>query len=128
VFVRVELDELDALNTAFGRSIGAQLIGEFRSVVRRYSSPGSDIGAVAPGALVAVAPYAKLEIATSDAEAVQAALRENRIDAAQGLRLSASVGIAGTDQFGYEFETLMIAAATAATSARTSGGDAIVTA
>ena len=126
VFLRVELDELDALNTAFGRSIGAQLLAEFSTVVRRHSAPSSDIGVAAPGALVVVAPYARLEVATSDAEAVQTALRENRIDAAQGLRLSASVGIAGTDRLGYDFDGLMLAAAEAVSSARATGGDAIV--
>lgn len=128
VLMRIELDELDALNTAFGRSIGAQLLGEFAGVVRRHSSPSADIGAVAPGVLVVAAPYASLEGARSDAEAVQAALRDHRIDATQGLRLSASVGIVGTDQLGYDFDGLMLAAADAAARARASGGDAIVAA
>lgn len=128
VFMRVEVDELDALNTAFGRSIGARLLGEFSGVVRRHSPPGSDIGVVAPGALVVVAPYARLEVAANDAEAVQTALRDERIDAAHGLRLSASVGIAGTDRVGYDFDDLMLAAAEAASIARSSGGDTIVAA
>jgi diguanylate cyclase (GGDEF)-like protein len=125
VFMRVELDELDALNTAFGRSVGTQLLGEFTTVVRRYSSPHSDIGTAGRGALVVVAPFGLLEHATADAEAVQAGLREHRIEAAQGIRLSASIGIAGTDRFGYDFDRLMGAAGEAASAARAAGGDAI---
>lgn len=126
VFIRVELDGLDALNTAFGRSVGTQLLGEFTAAVRRYSSPHSDIGSVGRGALVVVAPYVLLEHATADAEAVQDGLREHHIEAAQGIRLAASIGIAGTDRFGYDFGSLMSAAGAAASAARSAGGDTIV--
>ena len=128
VFMRVELDDFDALNAAFGRSVGTQLLGEFTAAVRRYSSPHSDIGVAGAGALVVVAPFSRIEHATANAEAVQDGLREHRIEAAQGIRLSASIGVAGTDQFGYDFERLMRAAAEAAMTARATGGDAIAVA
>ncbi len=126
VFMRVELDELEALDTAFGRSVGAQLLTDFTQAVRRYASPNSDIGLVAPGALVVVAPYARLEQAVVDGDSVQQGLRQNPLEAAQGIRLSASIGIAGTDFFGYDFERLMKAAMDAAADARASGGDALI--
>jgi diguanylate cyclase len=126
VFMRVELDELEALDTAFGRSVGVQLLTDFTQAVRRYASPHSDIGLVAPGALVVVAPYPRLEQAVADGESVQQGLRQNPLEAAQGLRLSASIGIAGTDFFGYDFDRLMKAATDAAADARASGGDALV--
>ncbi|MDQ2699479.1 MAG: GGDEF domain-containing protein, partial [Actinomycetota bacterium] len=126
VFMRIELDELEALDTAFGRSVGAQLVTDFTQAVRRYASPNSDIGLVAPGALVVVAPYARLEQAMADGDSVQEGLRQNPPEAAQGIRLSASIGIAGTDFFGYDFDRLMKAATDAAADARASGGDALV--
>lgn len=126
VFMRVELDEVEALDTAFGRSVGVQLLTDFTRAVRRYASPHSDIGLVAAGALVVVAPYARLEQAVADGESVQQGLRQNPLEAAQGLRLSASIGIAGTDFFGYDFDRLMKAATDAAADARASGGDALV--
>ncbi|MFF2371061.1 GGDEF domain-containing protein [Agromyces sp. NPDC058110] len=128
VFMRIEVDELDALNTAFGRSVGNQLLAEFAEVVRRHGSPHSDIGHDGPGTLVLVAPYARIGLAADDAEAVQDGLRDHRIEAAQGLRLSASIGIAGTDRFGYDFERLMAAARDAAHSARAKGGGEVVVA
>ena len=126
VFMRVELDELEALDTAFGRSVGVQLLTDFTQAVRRYASPNSDIGLVAAGALVVVAPYARLEQAVADGDSVQQGLRQNPLEAAQGIRLSASIGIAGTDFFGYDFDRLMRAATDAAADARASGGDALV--
>lgn len=126
VFMRVELDELDALNTAFGRSVGTQLQTVFTGAVRRFSSPHSDIGIAGPGALVVVGPYVRVEHAALNAEAIQVGLRENRVEAAQGIRLSASIGLAGTDRYGYDFDRLMNAASDAASSAREGGGDAIV--
>ncbi|KQM82742.1 GGDEF domain-containing protein [Agromyces sp. Leaf222] len=128
VFMRIEVDELDALNTAFGRSVGNQLLAEFTEIVRRHGSPHSDIGHDGPGSLVLVAPYARLDLAADDAEAVQRGLREHRIDAAQGLRLSASIGLAGTDRFGYDFDALMTAAADAAANARAKGGGVVAVA
>ncbi|ANJ26248.1 GGDEF domain-containing protein [Agromyces aureus] len=122
VFMRIEVDELDALNTAFGRAAELQLLTEFTETVRRHGSPHSDIGHVGAGALVMVAAFARLESAADDAEAIQRGLREHRVEAAQGLRLSASIGIAGTDRFGYDFDRVMAAAAEAATSARANGG------
>lgn len=128
VVMRVELDELSALNTAFGRSVGAELLTQFTAAVRRHSSPHSDIGVAGPGLLVVVAPFIRLEDAEASAEAVQEGLREHRLDAAQGLRLSASIGLAGTDHFGYDFDRLMSAATAAASKARAAGGDAVMTA
>lgn len=125
VFMRIEVDELDALNTAFGRSVGTQLLAEFTEVVRRHGSPNSDIGHDGPGALVLVAPFARLDLAVDDAEAVQGGLLDHRIEAAQGLRLSASIGLADTDRFGYDFERLMAAAREAAASARAKGGGVV---
>lgn len=125
VFMRVELDELAALNTAFGRSVGGELLTRFTATVRRYSSPHSDIGIAGPGVLIVVAPFARLEDAEESAAAVQAGLRDHRLDAAQGLRLSASIGLAGTDVVGYDFDRLMSAAAEAAAAARANGGDAV---
>lgn len=125
VFMRVELDDLTTLNTAFGRPIAERLLAEFAAAVRRYASPHSDIGAIAPGVLIVVAPFERLEQAAESAEAVQQALRRNRIDAAEGLRLSASIGLAGTDYVGYDYDDLMRAAAEAAGRAHAKGGDAV---
>lgn len=128
VFMRVELDEIEALDAAFGRSVGAQLVTRFTESVRRFSSPHSDIGVVAPGALVVVAPFASMELARANAEEVQAGLRERPLEAAQNLRLSASIGLAGTDFLGYDFDRLMASAAGAAAEAVAQGGDSIVVA
>lgn len=128
VFMRLELDELAALNTAFGRAVGAELMIQFIAAVRRHSSPHSDIGLADRNSVVVVAPYADLDDAEADAVAVQAGLRGQRLDAAQGLRLSASVGIAGTDTIGYDFDRLMAAARDALAVARAKGGDAVTVA
>ncbi|MGH3703592.1 MAG: GGDEF domain-containing protein [Agromyces sp.] len=125
VFMRVELDELSALNTAFGRSVGSELLAQFTAAVRRHCSPHSDIGIAGPGVLVVVAPFAALEDAEENAALVQSGLREDRLEAAQGLRLSASIGLAGSDLLGYDFDRLMSAATDAAAEARAKGGDAV---
>ncbi|MCK8608266.1 diguanylate cyclase domain-containing protein [Agromyces sp. C10] len=126
VFMRVELDELQAVHTAFGRTAAAELTARFVEAVRRYGSPHSDIGAVGEGALVLVAPFERMSDAEASAENIRTGLRENPIEASVGLRLSASIGLAGTDRFGYEFDRLMREAAQAGAQARALGGDEVV--
>jgi GGDEF domain-containing protein len=126
VFARVCLDELDAIDTAFGRSAGTELAAEFTDGVRRYTTPNAVIGYAGLGELVIAAPHARMEEARRNGLAIQNGLRDRVPDQAQGLRISASIGLAGTDAHGYDFDTLFVAATTAAEQARERGGDAVV--
>jgi GGDEF domain-containing protein len=126
VFARVCFDELDAIHTAFGQSAGADLTAQFTLGVRRYSTPNAAIGLVGPGELIVVAPFARLEDARRNGMAIQAGLRDRPVDQTEGLRISASIGLAGTDAHGYDFDALHAASSIAADRARAEGGDAVV--
>jgi len=125
VFARVCLDERAAIETAFGQSAGAELVDEFTAGVRRFSTPNSAVAWVGPGELMVVAPFERMEEARRNGLAIQAGLRERPIEQAEGLRTSASIGLAGTDANGYDFDALVAAATAAANEARERGGDAI---
>jgi GGDEF domain-containing protein len=126
VVARVCLDEREAIETAFGRSAGTELVAEFIAGVRRYSTPNAAIGAPQPGELLVVAAFTHMEEARRNGLAIQSGLRERPFDQASRLRISASVGLAGTDAHGYDYDTLVAAATAAADEAREHGGDAVV--
>ncbi|MDR5701459.1 GGDEF domain-containing protein [Agromyces aerolatus] len=126
VFASVCLDEREFIDTAFGRSAGNELVAEFTAGVRRYSTSNAAIGAAGPGELFIVAPFTHMEEARRNGVAIQSGLRDRPIEQASGLRISASIGLAGTDAYGYDFDTLIAAAADAAAAARERGGDAVV--
>lgn len=126
VFGSVCLDEREAIDTAFGRGAGSELVAEFASGVRRYSTPNAAIGVAGTGELLVVAPFTRMEEARRNGLAIQAGLRDRPIEQALGLRISASIGLAGTDAHGYDFDVLVAAAQGAAGDARDRGGDAVV--
>lgn len=126
VVASVCLDERDAIDTAFGRSAGTELVAEFTAGVRRYSTPNAAIGAVGAGELLIVAPFVRMEDARRNGLAIQSGLRDRPIEQAMNLRISASIGLAGTDAHGYDYDVLVAAATEAAGRAREHGGDAVV--
>jgi GGDEF domain-containing protein len=128
VLARVCLDELETIDTAFGRSAGADVVEQFISGVRRYSTPNAAIGLVGPGELVVIAPFSRMEDARRNGLAIQSGLRDTPLDQTQGLRISVSIGLAGTDAHGYDFDDLYAAATAAADQVRSSGGDAVLVA
>lgn len=125
VFTRVRLDEVEAIDLAFGRSAGAAIAERFADAVRRYSPPTAAVGLVAPGELLVVAPFARIADARRAAAAVQAGLGEQLVSEAEGIRLSSSIGLAGTDAIGYDYARLLDASGAALERARANGGDAI---
>jgi len=126
IFLRVGLDEVESIYTAFGRSAGAALAGRFTAAVRRYAPPTAAIGTFdGSGELLVVAPFPRMADARRAAIALQAGIGEQTMVEADGLRLSASIGMAGSDAVGYDFDRLLAASGEAAERARQSGGDAI---
>ncbi|MFK4731233.1 diguanylate cyclase [Agromyces mediolanus] len=126
VFLRVGLDEVEAINTAFGRSASAALADRFTAAVRRYAPPTAAVGAIdGGGELLVVAPFPRMADARRAAIALQAGIGEQTMVEADGLRLSASIGMAGSDAEGYDFDRLVAASGEAVERARESGGDAI---
>lgn len=125
VFTRVRLDEVEAINLAFGRAAASVLAERFAAAVRRYSPPTAAVGVVASGELVMVAPFPRMVDARRAALAVQAGLGEQMVSEAEGIRLSTSIGLAGSDALGYDYDALMEASAAAAERARAAGGDAV---
>lgn len=125
VFVRVRLDEVEAVNLAFGRAAASVLAERFAAAVRRYSPPTAAVGVVGTGELVVVAPFPRIVDARRAALAVQAGLGEQMVSETEGIRLSTSIGLAGTDALGYDYDALMDASAAAVERARATGGDAV---
>ncbi|WP_127792749.1 diguanylate cyclase domain-containing protein [Agromyces sp. LHK192] len=126
VFSVVRLDGLGPINTAFGRSAGAAFVDRFTADVRRHTAPNSAVGWLSEGELAIVAPFARLDDARRNALAMQGGLRERPIEGVQGLRMSASIGLAGSDAFGHDYDRLLTAASEAVDQAAASGGDVVV--
>ncbi len=92
----VEINDLEEMNVAFGRSYGDEAIKTFVGILRRQVPVTALIGRLRAGR------FAILTVVTSPADATQlisgirSALIDAKVDAQQGMRITASFGEADT--------------------------------
>lgn len=125
VVLRFELDELESLGLAYGATAATQLSSDFGAIVRRYAGSHTVVADDGPGVVLVAGVYRRMSEALDSAEEVRQGLREERISSADGIHLTASIGAASSDHYGYDVMRLVDAATKAAQSARTTGGDAL---
>lgn len=121
--MHLDLDDLDAINTAFGRAKADALLARYTAVVRRYGPAHSGIAVAGPGRLVLATPMESPDAALAVAATLQAGLLEESLDQATGLRPTMSIGIALTDYTGFDYERLSAAALRACKRASDAGGN-----
>lgn len=117
------LDDLDEINTAFGRVHGDAVLARYVAIVRRFGPPHSDIGVAGTGRLVLATAMPTVDDALDAARAVQDALLEEPLATFAGVRPTLSVGISLTDYTGYDFGSLYSAAREACDRATDAGGN-----
>lgn len=124
--LHLDLDDLDEINTAFGRAQADAVLARYTAVVRRYGPAHSDIGVAGPGRLVLATPMESADAALAVAATMQAGLLEESLDQGTGLRPTMSIGIALTDYTGFDYDRLSAAAMRACKRASDAGGNRTV--
>lgn len=124
--LQFKLDDLDEINTAFGRVHGDAVLARFTAIVRRFGPPHSDIGVAGTGKLVLATAMPSVDEAIEAARSVQEALLEEPLATFAGVRPTISVGIALTDYTGFDFFELHTAARLACDRATDAGGNRIM--
>lgn len=123
--VHVDLDDLDTINTAFGRSVADLVIAAYAKTIRNATPTSSVIGEVGPGRISVVFTERQPGAALSTATALRRALLDTDVPDAPGASLTASIGVATTEHFGYELDPLHAAARGAADDASAAGGNRV---
>ena len=119
----LDLDDLNEINTAFGRAQADAVLARYTAVVRRYAPAHSGIGVAGPGRLVLATPMESPDAALAVAAMLQSGLLEESLDQATGLRPTMSIGVALTDYTGFDFDRLSAVALRACKRASDAGGN-----
>jgi hypothetical protein len=112
--VSIRIDDLTRVATAFGPAEAEELAASWRAGVRRYAPTASLVGESESGSLQATFPTTSF----SDVRRMASIAHRRLLDDFNGLGISVvpvvGVGVALSDQFGYDFDVLTAAADTAA--------------
>ncbi|MWB98747.1 diguanylate cyclase domain-containing protein [Agromyces seonyuensis] len=129
VLMDIEIDDRETLQQAYGRGSVEVFLAESTASLRRSAPPGAVIGhASTPGEYRMLLPGPSIEAVVERARAIQAGLRDLDEPGEVGVTLTASIGLAGTDAAGYDYDELVAAARRAVTEAQAEGGDEVVVA
>lgn len=125
--LRIRLDDLNAIRTAFGRSHAERAVAECGAALRAVAPAGTLVGLEEDrsGFEVLLQP-ASAEHAGRWARELRRYLRDVPVDVpGSRLRLVVSVGLACTAEHGHDLETLRAAAVTSLREAQREGGDRV---
>ena len=123
--LHVDLDDLETINTAFGRSVADIVMTAYATTIRNGTPTSSVIGEVGPGRISIVFTEVQPGSGLATATALRRALLDTDVPDAPGASLTASIGVATTEHYGYELDALYRAARTATDDASTSGGNRV---
>ena len=123
--LHVDLDDLDTINTAFGRSIADVVITAYATTIRNATPTSSVIGEVGAGRISIVFTEAQPGAALATATSLRRALLDTDVPEAPGASLTASIGVATTEHYGHDLDHLHQAARAAADDASASGGNRV---
>ncbi|MBG6237113.1 diguanylate cyclase (GGDEF)-like protein [Mycetocola sp. CAN_C7] len=124
-FVGAEIDNLEDMNTAFGRSFGDGAIVSFMSILHDHLPATALLGDRQAGRFTAIIHAESLEQVHGILDDVRAALVESPIEPASGLRLSVSWGVIKLDGGEPDIEALTTEAHRLVRDARAAGGNRI---
>jgi len=127
VLVVVEIDDLDDVAAAFGRQSAARMVTTVARIVARHAPTASVVGHLDDDRLAVLCEPPSRERPVAIAERLLGVLVDTPLDDLDGLRAIATIGVATTDDAGYEPGPLIAAATAAAAGARTHGGGRVGT-
>ncbi|WP_293781670.1 diguanylate cyclase domain-containing protein [uncultured Aeromicrobium sp.] len=94
--ILVSVEDLGALNSAFGRDVGDEAVRKLAETVRAHVPPWAPIGHLGAGNFAVVAPAATPRTAHEVVTAIEEALLTSRTTTVAGVRIGAIYGIADT--------------------------------
>ncbi|GGE98607.1 diguanylate cyclase domain-containing protein [Mycetocola zhadangensis] len=124
VFMRIDVDNLSEMNTAFGRSFSDSAMTLVGSVLRDSVSATAILGHTRGAGFDALL-FESLDQALDQAKRIRSALVDTPIDASQGLRVSVTIAIA-EPQPGESFLALAERVGELVSEGHEAGGNAIV--
>ncbi|WP_374947924.1 GGDEF domain-containing protein [Agreia sp.] len=123
--IGADVDRLPEVNTAFGRAAGDAAISAFAETLRTTVPVMAAIGHPSAGRFFVLVPVTNATEALAVAERIQVALVDAPLPDTQKIRLTASLGVAGTVDLGYSLEALTAAVADSIDMAKAAGGNHI---
>ena len=121
--IGAEIDNLPAINAAFGRRAGDEAINEFTRTLRAALPVMSLIGHRDSGRFLVLARAASPTEALALTGRIRTAMVQNPLSRLSSIRLTASFGIADTFDHGHDFQTLCAAADAALRVVQEAGGN-----
>jgi diguanylate cyclase (GGDEF)-like protein len=125
----LDLDHFKSLNDRFGHSAGDDVLTKFVKVVQDSIRPSDFLFRLGGEEFCCLLPYTVIRQAQTIAERIRRQV-ENATPSAAGMpvKITVSVGIASTETFGYDLDTLMRRADMAVYAAKRQGRNRVVTA
>lgn len=123
----IDLDHFKALNDRYGHSGGDDVLTEFVAVVHDNIRPTDFLFRLGGEEFCCLLPYTNTDAAFQVAQRIRCALEATGVQVA-GMRVNVtvSIGIASTDAFGYDVDTLVRRADMAVYSAKRQGRNRVV--
>ncbi|MGC1465868.1 MAG: GGDEF domain-containing protein [Pseudolabrys sp.] len=125
----IDLDRFKALNDRYGHSGGDDVLMKFVTIVHDNIRPTDFLFRVGGEEFCCLLPHTETEQALRVAERIRRQLEESTVDiAGMAVKVTVSLGIASTEAFGYEVETLVRRADMAVYAAKRQGRNKVVVA
>jgi len=110
VLLTLSVEGLDDITSAFGREFADQTIRTVGRIACEYSPAAALVAHSGRGRFLVLTLAPSVGSATTIAERLQTALVETPVDTVQGIRAITTIGLATTDESGYDYTELVLAA------------------
>ena len=104
------VEGLDHITSAFGREFADQTIRTVGRIACEYSPAAALVAHSGRGKFLVLTIVPAVGTDVAIAERLQTALVETQVDSVQGIRAIATIGVATTDDVGYDYTELVLAA------------------
>jgi diguanylate cyclase (GGDEF)-like protein len=121
VLLEIAIDNLEHINTAFGRELGDDTIRTVGRIACENTPAASLVGYLGIDRFLVITSLPSFGSPTDIAERLQTALVETPVDSDQGVRATATFGLATTDDVGYSLDSLEKVARVAMRAAQVDG-------
>jgi len=121
ILLEFAIDNIEHINTAFGRELGDEAIRTVGRIACEQTPTATLVGYLGPDRFLIVTTPPAFGSPTDIAERLQTALVETPVDNDQGVRATATFGLATTDDVGYTLEGLEKVARAAMRAAQVDG-------
>lgn len=106
-FLLISVEDLRALNSAFGRSLGDDAVRKLAETVRAHVPPWAPIGHLGAGNFAVLAPATSPQSAHSIVSDIEDSLLTSRTATVMGVRIGAVYGVADTFSVAPEYGALL---------------------